>query len=90
MDVIKLIEAFKELVVIANEYDQLPDHIYKLAESFDPKFMQYLKEENCERAGGHNFDPDEGFMCLECGKDGTEHVMSAAYDRAKDIRKYGP
>jgi len=27
--------------------------------------------------------------CLICGKDMTEEIMSAAYDRAKDIRKYG-
>jgi hypothetical protein len=41
--------------------------------------------ETCE----HYFDPDEGYTCLSCGKDGTEDVLSAAYDRAKDIRKYG-
>lgn len=42
-------------------------------------------EEGCE----HDFDPDEGFHCLNCGKDGSEEVLSAAFDRAKDMRKYG-
>lgn len=27
--------------------------------------------------------------CLDCGKDMAEDYASAAYDRAKDIRKYG-
>lgn len=42
-------------------------------------------EEECE----HEFDPSEGFTCLNCGKDGAEEVLSAAYDRAKDLKKYG-
>lgn len=28
-------------------------------------------------------------VCCDCGEDRTEHMMAAAYDRAKDIRKYG-
>lgn len=43
------------------------------------------EEEECE----HEFDPDEGYHCLNCGKDGMEEVLSSAYDRAKDLRKYG-
>jgi hypothetical protein len=43
----------------------------------------------CQECCEHEFDPDEGFMCLDCGKDGAEDVMSAAYDKAKDERKYG-
>lgn len=27
--------------------------------------------------------------CLDCGADRTEDMMAAAYDRAKDARKYG-
>lgn len=27
--------------------------------------------------------------CLDCGKDMTEELLSNAYDRAKDMRKYG-
>lgn len=45
--------------------------------------------DNCESCCDHYFDADEGFMCLECGKDGTEEIMSRAHDRAKDLRKYG-
>lgn len=47
--------------------------------------LRKVEEEECE----HEFDPDEGFTCLNCGKDGAEEVFSRAYDRAKDRRKYG-
>lgn len=43
----------------------------------------------CQGCCEHEPDADEGFMCLNCGKECAEDVMSAAYDRAKDIRKYG-
>lgn len=31
----------------------------------------------------------DDFICLLCGEDRTDDIMSAAYDRAKDLRKYG-
>ncbi len=43
----------------------------------------------CQKCCEHEFDPDEGYYCLDCGKCGAEEVLSALYDRAKDIRKYG-
>ena len=43
----------------------------------------------CDKCCDHEFDPSEGFTCLNCGKDGAEEVLSAAYDRAKDLRRYG-
>ncbi len=43
----------------------------------------------CQDCCNHEPDPDEGNHCLQCGKDCSEDVMSDAYDRAKDIRKYG-
>ena len=33
-------------------------------------------------------DMDHG-LCLDCGEDRTEDMMAAAYDRAKDSKKYG-
>ena len=42
----------------------------------------------CNKCGGE-VDPDEGFHCLDCGENHTEDVMAAAYDYAKDLRKYG-
>lgn len=45
--------------------------------------------EYCTQCCEHEYDPDEGFMCLNCGKEGVEEVMARAYDRAKDLRKYG-
>lgn len=30
--------------------------------------------EDCD----HDYDPDEGYTCLNCGKDGREEVMAAA------------
>lgn len=46
---------------------------------------QQICQECCE----HSPDPDEGYMCLECGKECAEDVMARAYDRAKDLAKYG-
>lgn len=43
----------------------------------------------CPHCCDHEPDADEGYHCLNCGTDCSEGVMSAAYDRAKDIRKYG-
>lgn len=43
----------------------------------------------CPDCCDHEFDPGEGYMCLNCGKDGLEDAMSTAHDRAKDLRKYG-
>lgn len=43
----------------------------------------------CQECCSHEFDPDEGFHCLNCGKDGAEEVVSALYDRMKDRMKYG-
>jgi hypothetical protein len=46
--------------------------------------VEYLEdEETCE-----HWDTDD-HCCLDCGKDLTEDRMAAAYDRAKDLRKYG-
>lgn len=45
--------------------------------------------ELCEECCSHDFDPDEGFMCTWCGKEGAEDVMARAYDDAKDRMKYG-
>lgn len=41
----------------------------------------------CEDCCEHG-DMDDG-QCLDCGADRTEDLMAAAYDRAKDARKYG-
>lgn len=46
-------------------------------------------QDSCEECCEHAFDPDEGYHCLNCSKDGSEEVLSSAYDRAKDLRKYG-
>ena len=40
-------------------------------------------EECCEHDDRHKTS------CLGCGKDMTEDLFAAAYDRAKDLRKYG-
>lgn len=44
-------------------------------------------DERCESCCDHD-DIDET-TCLECGADMTEQMMADAYDRAKDLRKYG-
>lgn len=45
--------------------------------------------ELCNDCCDHEYDSSEGYTCLNCGDDGCESVLAAAYDRAKDIRKYG-
>lgn len=42
---------------------------------------------DCEECCDHH--ELDHFVCMDCGKDLTEQKMSDAYDRAKDIRKYG-
>lgn len=41
----------------------------------------------CEDCCDHT-DTDD-YCCLDCGKELLEDRMAAAYDRAKDARKYG-
>lgn len=43
-------------------------------------------QECCGEFYGHDHDPDEGFMCLNCGHEGFEDAMCDAYDRWKDSR----
>lgn len=50
---------------------------------------QYDSKYSCPDCCEHEPDAAEGFHCLNCGKDCSENVMAAAYDRAKDQRKYG-
>ncbi len=54
-----------------------------------PRLVEYEYSDYCQQCCEHEFDPNEGWHCLECGKDGSEEMMAAAYDRAKDLRKYG-
>jgi hypothetical protein len=32
---------------------------------------------------------EDEFVCLNCGEDLREDLMASAYDRAKDLMKYG-
>jgi hypothetical protein len=44
-----------------------------------------MKPDECD-----HFDVcDDERVCLDCGKDMTEEMMAAAYDRTKDLWKYG-
>jgi hypothetical protein len=45
--------------------------------------------ESCPDCCEHEYDADEGFMCLGCGRDGTEDVMARAFDMAKARRQDG-
>lgn len=49
----------------------------------------YNEADACEECCEHEFDSSEGYICLNCGKDGSEDVMSDAYDRAKALRQDG-
>lgn len=45
--------------------------------------------DSCQDCCDHDYDADEGFHCLNCGKDGSEAVQGRAYDAYKDRMKYG-
>jgi len=57
------------------------------AEEAEVLLRKHLNEQDeCE----HQDVCEDEFVCLDCGKCMREERMSAAYDRAKDLRKYGP
>lgn len=37
----------------------------------------------CEECCEHEYDSSEGYMCLNCGADGAEHVMARAYEDSR-------
>ncbi len=69
--------------------------------SFPPRIIKRREMNKCEECGDecagvvcetcceHEYDADEGFMCVHCNKEGIEDVMCRAFDRAKDLMKYG-
>ena len=75
---------FEKVTVLSRDYRK-PTVTYtevRCYECFD-------HDEQCQECCPHEFDSSEGYTCLNCGKEGAEEVMSAAYDRAKDRMKYG-
>lgn len=47
---------------------------------------QPCEDESCQECCEHEFDSEEGYMCLNCGKDGMESVMVAAHERCEGER----
>lgn len=45
-----------------------------------------IEGKNCQDCCDHEFDSSEGYMCLNCDKEGAEDVFCAAYDRWKASR----
>ena len=45
---------------------------------------EILWSENCQGCCDHEFDPDEGYTCLNCGKDGSDYLAGMA-DYARDM-----
>lgn len=45
--------------------------------------MNNKEQEECE----HEFDPNEGFHCLNCGLNGTEEILAKAYDKIKYLNE---
>ncbi len=78
-------EEIKKLIlrVTAQQFPRLMTTSEKLAE------CNHADEDACQNCCDHDFDPDEGHTCLNCGKDGTEDVLSQAMDECKDRMKYG-
>lgn len=42
----------------------------------------------CQECCEHDYDPDEGYSCLNCGKSGEDYLASRI-DDAMDRMKYG-
>lgn len=38
----------------------------------------------CENCCEHDFDPDKGYTCLYCGKEGAADIISEMADRLAD------
>lgn len=77
---IALIELYFLLIFAAIVFRVLGDILGSI-----PSFKRVAPEEDeeCE-----HWELDHG-VCMDCGEDQTEWIMAAAYDRAKDFRKYG-
>lgn len=75
-------EKFKE----ANRQEKMQKEALRMKNHLE---SNHEDGEVCEECCEHEFDPSEGFTCLNCGKDGAEDAMANAYDRAKDLSKYG-
>lgn len=45
--------------------------------------------DGCQDCCDHDYDPDEGYTCINCGAEGYEDMAGAAYDYYKDMFKYG-
>lgn len=57
--------------------------IEKLLRKSDLEALVRMADGECDHT-----DMEDGH-CLDCGADRTEELAAAAYDRAKDLRKYG-
>lgn len=79
------IRACSDCKIVANK----AFHDVQICPAHQTKFAaenaQPVNQETCD----HEFDADEGFICLNCGKEGAEEILSAAADAAKNRRKYG-
>ena len=45
-----------------------------------------IGSEPCQECCDHDFDPDEGYMCLNCNAEGAADYFADAYDRWKASR----
>ncbi len=60
---------------------QVTDRILKASHVCFSADNESVCQECCD---DHNFDPDEGNLCTECGKDGTDKIAADAYDAYKN------
>lgn len=45
-----------------------------------------IEDESCQECE-HEFDSSEGFMCLNCGKDGMEDVMCRMHEQSEGMER---
>lgn len=59
------------------------EDVEKLLEAANKRALKLADIADCD----HRSMDD--YMCIDCGKDRTEEIMSRDFDRQKDLRKYG-
>lgn len=64
-------------------------HFHACHEHTPKTSCEGCEEEDCQFCCDHEPDADEGWHCLNCGKDCSEDVLAAAYDYAKGRAKDG-
>lgn len=74
----------RSLWLVAKASGFTDQQMHELAHEMNADCEQEDCQDCCGEFHGHEHDPDEGFMCLNCGHEGYEDACGNAYDRRED------